>query len=261
MENLIKKRKAVGKTAAFLCVLFCLSIADAIVAGFRQPAGVFDLLPGSSAGISGFLPERVTSAREISYKAGSDSVKLSIDSIQKGHWFGNNMWQGRISAGADAPEGEYALTVGVEGGEKREQPAKYLIRVHSNNKSYRQSFKSLIKRHLDVSPWALALSFFIPVVPAFVCSFILSGKIEEIMAGEGKAVVYRVKKRGDEAELFFSLGSKHGIRENSGVTLLNEEGVAVGTATVHYVSDSESRAVLSSSCDVRPGYIVSSGKG
>jgi hypothetical protein len=257
MDELIRKRSVVGKIAAFICILFCLSIADALIAGFRQPLKVFDLLPGSSSEINGFFAEKIESTKEISYTVSSDHIRLSIDSIQKGHWFGDNMWQGQVMAGTDAAAGEYALEVGVAGVKKINPPLKFLIKVHNDYPSYRQSFKSFIKRYLNISPWILSASFISLVIPAFVYIFFLSGNIERQMAKEGKAVVYRVKKIAEGCELSFGLGSVHGIKKEIYVTLFNEKGEAVGTALVHDVSDTDSRATADHGCAVRPGYTVS----
>jgi hypothetical protein len=256
MDELIRKRSVVGKIAAFICILFCLSIADALIAGFRQPLKVFDLLPGSSSEINGFFAEKIESTKEISYTVSSDHIRLSIDSIQKGHWFGDNMWQGQVMAGTDAAAGEYALEVGVAGVKKINPPLKFLIKVHNDYPSYRQSFKSFIKRYLNISPWILAASFFSFVLPAFVYIFFLSGKIERLMGEDGKAVVYRVKKNAEGCELSFGLGSTHGVRINTVVYLFNEQGESSGKAVVNYVSDTDSRATAESSCTVMPGYTV-----
>ncbi len=257
MDELIRKRSVAGKITALFCILFSLSIIDAVIAGFRQPVRVFDLLPGYVSGISGLIAEKVESPKEISYTVSSDFIRLSVDSIQKGHWFGDNMWQGRVMVSPDAAAGEYVLEAGVEGIKKLNPPVKFLIKVHKDYSSYRQSFKSLIKRHLDISPWLFAASFFSLVIPAFVYIFFLSGKIEQVMAKEGKAVAYRVKNLAEGCELSFGLGSMHGIRENTNVFLFNEDGAAAGKAVVSYVSDTDSRAVAEHGCTVRPGYTVS----
>ncbi|MBU2622395.1 MAG: hypothetical protein KKD92_08780 [Proteobacteria bacterium] len=250
-------RSTIGKVAAFLCVLLCLSILDAVIAGFRQPARVFDLLPGTSSGISGLMAEKVESTGEISYKVSSELIRLSIDSIQKGHWFGDNMWQGRIVVSPDSGEGEYSLTVSVDGIKKLKPPLNFLIRVHKDYASYRHSFKSFIKRYLDISPWILAAYFFTFVLPAFVYVFFLSVKIENQMAKQGKAVVYRVIKAYDGYEISFSLGTAHGIRTDTSLALLNEKGKPAGTVVVHNVSETDAVAKVGPGCTVKPGYTVS----
>lgn len=256
LEKTVQNRSTVGKISALICILLCLSIIDAVIAGFRQPARIYDLLPGSSLEINGFIAEKVDSVKDISYTVSSDHISLSIDSIQKGHWFGDNMWQGQVMAGTDAPAGEFALEVGVTGVKKINPPLKFLIKVHKDYSSYRRSFKSFVKQYLDISPWILAASFFSFVLPAFVYIFFLSGKIERLMGEDGKAVVYRVKKNAEGCELSFGLGSTHGVRINTVVYLFNEQGESSGKAVVNYVSDTDSRATAESSCTVMPGYTV-----
>ena len=255
MEKTMQARSTLGKIAAFLCILLSLSILDTVIAGFRQSSNVFDLLPGTTVEINGLIMGKVENTREITWSGDSKHILLTIDSIQKGHWFGDNMWQGRLTIDPDIRAGEYSLTVGLEG-VKMQKPGKFLIRVYKDYASYRQSFKSLIKRYLDVSPWIMAAVFSIFVVSAFGYMFLLSGKIEQLMAKQGKALVYRVKNGENGCELSFSLGARNGIRENACFTLFNEEDKPVGTAVVHNVSDTDSLATAGSGCTVKPGYTV-----
>lgn len=255
-EKAVRRRKSLGKITAVCCILLSLSLIDAVIAGFRQSAKVFDILPGTTVEINGIMGKKVESAREIAWTASSDHIRLSVDSIQKGHWFGDNMWQGRLIIDPETRAGEYSLTAGIEGMKVR-KPDIFLIRVYKDYAGYRQSFKSLIKRYLDISPWIMA-AFFSPfVVLAFGYIFLLSGKIEQLMAKQGKAVVYRVKNSVEGCELYFSLGSRHGIRENACFNLFNEEGKPVGTAVVQNISDTDSRAIAGQGGTVRPGYTVS----
>ena len=255
-EKAVRHRRALGKITAVFCILLSLSIIDAVIAGFRQSANVFDLLPGTTVEINGIMLGKVESAREITWTGNSNHILLTIDSIQKGHWFGDNMWQGRLTIDPDIKAGEYTLSVGLESVEVQ-KPGKFLIRVYKDYAGYRQSFKSLIKRYFDVSPWIMAAAFSTFVVSAFGYIFFLSGKIEQLMAKQGKAVVYRVKKGDDGCEIAFSLGAAHGIRTNTSLALLNEKGKPAGTVVVHNVSETDSVAKVGSGCTVKPGYMVS----
>jgi len=256
MDKLIRTRSAVGKITALFCILLSLSILDTVIAGFRESANVFDLLPGTTVEINGTLTGKVENTRGITWTGSSNHILLTIDSIEKGYWFGNNMWQGRLTIDPDIKAGEYSLTVGLEDVNVK-KPGKFLIRVYKDYASYRQSFKSLIKRYLDVSPWIMAAVFATFVVSAFGYTFLLSGKIEQLMAEHGRAVVYRVKNSEQGCELSFSLGARNGIRENSCFTLFNDEGIAVGTAVVHNVSDTDSLATAGAGSTVKTGYTVS----
>lgn len=256
IEKSIRTRSTIGKVASFFCVLLCLSLVDAVIAGFRQSPNLFDLLPGTTVEINGLLMGKVESPREITWAGNSNHILLTIDSIQKGHWFGDNMWQGRLTIDPSIMAGEYSLTVGIEG-MKMQKPGKFLIKVHKDYASLRTSFKSFIKRYFDISPWILSASFCPLVFPAFVYIFFLSGKIEQLMAKQGKALVYRVKNGENGCELSFSLGTRNGIRENSCFTLFNDNGKVVGTAVVYNVSDTDSLATAESGCAVKPGYTVS----
>jgi hypothetical protein len=185
MDKLIRRRSTAGKITAFFCILLCLSIIDAVIAGFRQSANVLDLLPGRTVEINGLVMGKVENAREITWTGDSDHMLLTVDSIQKGHWFGDNMWQGRLTTDPGIRAGEYSLTVGIAG-MKIQKPGQFLIRVYKDYAAYRQSFKSLIKRYLDVSPWIMTAAFSAFVLFSFGYIFFISGNIEQLMAGQGR---------------------------------------------------------------------------
>ncbi|MBI4621018.1 MAG: hypothetical protein HY739_12805 [Desulfobacterales bacterium] len=257
IEKVRQWRSTTGKAASVLCVVLSLLIIDALVAGFRQPINVFDLLPGTSAEINGLMAEKVESTREITYTSTSNLIQLSIDSIQKGHWFGDNMWQGRLTTSPRIRRGEYRLVVDIKGKKIQKPPLVFLIRVHKDYESYRQSFKSLMKRYFNISPWVAVVSLSPLVVLAFGCIFLLSRKIEYLMAEQGKAEVYKAIKGEGGYEIAFGLGTRHGIQANTCLALLNEKGKPVGTVMVHKVSETDSLATVGYGCTVKPGYIVS----
>jgi hypothetical protein len=257
IEKIKQWRSSTEKVAAVLCIVLSLLIIDALIAAFRQPINVFDLLPGASVEINGVLAEKVQSVQELTYRSTSNLIQLSIDSIQRGFWFGQNMWQGRLTSSPSIRQGEYKLVVGIEGKKIQKPPHVFLIRVHKDYMSYRQSFKSLTKRYFNISPWAMVVCLFPFVVLAFGCIFLFSRKVEYLMAEQGKAEVYKVIKGNEGYEIAFSLGTRHGIHANTRLNLLNEKGKPVGTVVVHKVSESDSLATAEYGCTVKPGYIVS----
>lgn len=260
-EKALKLRSIIGKVAAVFCVLLSLAIIDTIVAGFRQSKTVLDALPGTYIELNGLAAEKVVTTEDIVCTGSSDLIRLSIDSIQKGHWFGSKMWQGRIIISPDIKEGEYSLVVGSKETKTKKPPDKFLIRIYKDYDSYRQSYKSLIKRYIDISPWLLA-AFLSPfIVLAFGYIFLLSEKIEKLMALTGKAVIYKVKKEKDICEIYFGLGIDHGVKTNSHLIICNEKNQPVGTAVVNSVKKTDSIAYAESGCFAKPGYMVTKHRG
>ncbi|MFH2046599.1 MAG: hypothetical protein ABIK92_15795 [Pseudomonadota bacterium] len=257
MEKTLRLRRAVGKVAAILCVIVCFSLIDTIIAGFRQSATEFDVLPGTSIELNGLTAEKVKSGDEIVCKSSSDYIRISIDSLQKGHWFGNNMWHGHLIISPDAKAGEYSIIVGIKDINLQKKHDKFLVRVYKDYAKYQQSFKSVIKRYIDISPWVFAASFSPFIILAFGYIFILSGKIENLMAKQKKAVIYKVKKAKETCEIYFGLGMDHGIKVSTCLTVFNDKGQPVGTAVVNSANGIDSIACAESGCLIKPGYIVS----
>ncbi len=256
IEKTVRIRSAVGKIAAVFCVFLFLSVIDAVIAGFRQSATVFDVLPGTSIELNGLTAAKVKSADEIIWTSSTNLIRLSIDSIQKGHWFGSNMWQGHLIISPDTRAGEYNIIVGVKDINLQKKNNNYLIRVYKDYERYRQSFKSLIKRYSDISPWIFAACFMPFIIMAFGYIFLLSGKIENLMAEQGKAIIYKVKQTKETCEIFFGLGIDHGIKKNGHLTVYDSNGLPTGTALVHSVNVTDSIAYAESGCAVKPGYSV-----
>ncbi|MGB5158421.1 hypothetical protein [Desulfobacterium sp. N47] len=260
LDKTLQLRSKIGKIAAVFCVLLSLAIIDTVVAGFRQSKTVFDALPGTSIDINGLAAETVGSTNDIVCTSTSDLIRISIDSIQKGYWFGSKMWQGRFIISPDIKEGDYSLVVGIKDIKIKKAPDKFLIRIYKDYESYRQSYKSLIKRYFDISPWYIGALFFLLSVLAFGYIFLLSGKIENLMADKGKALIYKVKKAQESCEIYFGLGNDHGVKTNSRINVFDDKGQASGTAVVHSATETDSIAYAESGCVVEPGYMVAVSK-
>ena len=96
--------------------------------------------------------DAIQSIQELTYRSSSHLIQLSLDSLEKGFWFGERMWRGKLTISPHIGEGEYRLVVGIKGKKTQKPPLVFLIRVHKDYVSYRQSFKSLLRRYLDISP-------------------------------------------------------------------------------------------------------------
>ncbi|MGE5237918.1 MAG: hypothetical protein ACM3ON_03845, partial [Chloroflexota bacterium] len=249
-------RKQAARIAAFFFFIIFATVLDGCIAKFREPINVFDLLPGSAAPIDGPAEDKAKEVDDLAYTVTSPHVTVTFDLIQTGFWFGGNMWVGTLSLAPDIAPGEYDLKVFPKETGPQKPTSVFKVRVYKDYASYRTSFKSLIRRYLDISPWWFLLACLPFLGVSLGCVYLLSQKIEVLMAQQGKAEVYMVKKTETGYDIGFALGTRHGVGPGSQVSLCDESGRTVGTVTVRDSTDTDSVAAVGADVTVRQGYVV-----
>jgi len=250
-------RNRLAKLGTIASILFLVAVIDDVSARFGQPANLMRVLPGASVEIDGPLEEEVKRMEDLTYAASSDLLRLTFRSTHPGFWFGGFRWNGILAVSAEIAPGEHSLTVRSMGKPARKPSSTFEIRVYPDADSYRRSSRSLIMRHLGPHPWWI-VAICLPLIGfAFPSVFVLSRRIEELMAQSGKAVVYRVRETPEGVEISFGLGLRQGIQAGMRLTLLTEAGQPVGTVEVREATDTGALAVAPPEHAVRPGYIVS----
>lgn len=258
LDRIARWKSFFQRMAAFCLLIVALSLLDSCQARFRTPLNVINVLPGATVEITGPL-EKVVPIEKLTYKSSSNLIQLTISEVRTGIWFGGAMWLGRLKVNPDSPPGEYRLLVIPEGFtlEPEKQVPIVLVKVHQDNQSIRESSVSFIERFSGIPPWWLVV-FCLPLMGLFLGSiFHLSGKMDHLLAQEGKAEIYRVSVRDEGYEISFGLGNKHGIKPGDSLTILNEEGCYAGSAVVQNTSEKNSVAIAEFDTEVRTGYIVS----
>lgn len=257
LEQISVLRKFARRIGAIFFILIFVAVIDGCIAKFREPINVFNILPGQSAKVDGPLDLKIQDIKELTYTSTSDNVRLSFDAIQAGFWLGGNMWIGTVTTDKLIPPGEYDVTVYTRGETDIKKKFVFRIKVFKDYASYRQSFKSVIRRYLDFSPWWILL-FCLPLSALTVgIVFFLSKRFEELLAREGKAEIYRIIRGDNGCEISFGLGTNHGIQPGARLSLLNESGHPAGSAVVQKVTETDSSAIVGLDYTVKEGDIVS----
>ncbi len=81
--------------------------------------------------------------------------------------------------------------------------------------------------------------------------------MEGLLAQQGQAEVYQVKKMEGGYLVGFGLGTAHGVQPGARLPLFNEEGQTLGTVEVKESSATDSLALIISDQEIRPGFTVS----
>lgn len=256
LEQISRRRNFLGKVGACCCLLLFLALLDGLVARFREPPNMLKILPGESLEINGPLEDEVGDVRELTYAGSSPHLHLTFEAAHKGYFLGGDMWRGQLKVDPHTPPGEYSLTVGVRGKTPPKPLPPYQVLVFADPSSRQKSYKSLISSHTGLSPWAAAGGFVPPILLLFGGVFLLSQKRERLLAGLGRAEIYRVAAGEGECVIGFGLGTDQGLQPGSRVRILDDREHEVGTGEVQESTATDSLARVQSEQKIKPGYVV-----
>jgi len=234
-----------------------LALLDGLVARFREPPNLLKVLPGMSLEVNGPLEEEIGDIRELTYASSSPDLHLTFGAAHKGYFLGGDMWRGQLRVDPRTPPGEYHLTVGVKGKNPARPLPPYRVLVFADPWIKQQSYKSLVRRHAGLTPWAAAAYFLPAILLLFGGVYYFSQKQEKLLARLGRAEIYRVASREGEYVIAFGLGTAQGLQAGSTIDIFNEQGQAVATGEVEEASATDSLAVVRSGQEIKPGYVVS----
>lgn len=153
LDQVSRWRNLAGWAGALFFLLAFLALLDGLIGQFREPANLIKLLPGLTAEIDGPLEEEVPGVQELTYFSDSDFLTLSFATVHKGYFLGGNLWRGQITASPSLQPGEYHLTVASRKSTSPVATLGFRIMVFPDPLSLQRSSKSLIRRHIGMSPW------------------------------------------------------------------------------------------------------------
>jgi len=257
LDQINRRRLLLGRVGACCCLLLFLALVEGLVARFREPANLWKVLPGMSTEMNGPLEDEVQDIRELRYTSTSPHLRLTFSAAHKGYFLGGDMWRGQLQVNPQAEPGEYHLTVGIIGKTPPKPLPPYRILVFADPLSLQRSNKSLIHYYSGLSPWVVAPGFLPAILLCFGAVFLLSQKKEKLLAGLGRAEIYRVTHKDGEWTIKFGLGTDHGVKPGSRVEILDGQERTVGTAEVEEARATDALALARSDREIKPGYIVS----
>jgi hypothetical protein len=177
--------------------------------------------------------------------------------VQKEFWFGGRMWRGKVLVDASCAPGEY--NIDVHAGDPATKPLAVVIaRVFESEAELLKNSGSMISLWFGVSPWQVAGCFAVVLLLCFGAVYRISGKRDAALAALGRAEVFRVVQGEDGFEVYFGLGTEHGVQPGMRLTLYDERGVPLGQVTVLQSVPKDSVAhVEQASAEPRTGFLVS----
>jgi hypothetical protein len=252
LEQAARARKHVGKIGTLICILFFGAILDTCVARFREPLFTVHLLPGGSEAVEGQLDHNVKELPQMRIESPDARVRLQIDALQSGFWFGGSMWIGEIFAADDTPPGVYDIQVFALDRPSAKPVAAFRAMVYPDYAALRESFFSVIQRTFDIRPWMVAVVC-MPVLGIVLClMFVFSRRVERLLADQGRAEIFLVKKADAGFEVWFGLGERHGVEPGVRVTICAENGDPICETVVQRVDTENSMALADARAERLP---------
>ncbi len=256
LERVTRLQKTIGVLGAAFFIIILLSIVDSLMLQLLRHHFTVHMLPGETVKVNGPMPERIKRISELTAIAQHDSLLVRIERVHTGYWLGGNLWNGYVKALEDLEPGTYKFMVRPIEYEKDEAFPVFTANVHASRARYREHSKSIAYKHLGLKPWWIGLAGLPPAVLCFFLVLRLSRIRERVLMDQGKAEIVRVKKSEDKMEIAFGAGKDQGVYAGESLTLLNEQGEPSGTFTVARVWEKSGVAIVTDSCPVKPGWMV-----
>ena len=234
IKTLQSLRTLISRLAALVAVAALLGVLDGLVAGWRTPVNLVNLLPGESAPIDGPAPEAAQKPQDLAWKDDTrqpGAFQVTIEEIHRGYFLGTHRWRGRLRVSSDLPPGKYTLAIYF-----RDDPTKggmvFRVVVHPDAAGLTRSDYSLLRSRLGISPFGVAAACVPLLLLAFGAVFYLSSSLEKEMEAQGLGEIFRVVRREGVMEVAFGLGREHGVSPGARLTVLNTARQPVGQVRV-----------------------------
>lgn len=259
LKKIIFWRTWAARLAALFCGVAVLGLLDGLVAQLRTPANLIQTLPGASVPLDGPAPEVVQVPGDLTSKDDTrrpEAFQLKVTDIHRGYFLGTHRWRGTLTVSPDLPPGHYALAV-FAARNPSQGGMVFRVVVHPDEGSLRRSSPSLLQSLLDLSPWKFTLAWVPLILAAFALVFLLSQRLEGLLAQQGMAEIYRVVRKEGFLEVAFGLGTDHGVAPGQRLKVLGPDQSLVGEVEVRESSATDSWGVISAHQEVATGFLVS----
>lgn len=245
-----------GRVAFLVGILLILAMVDVVITRHRTEFNVLHVLPGQEESIDGPLAEKIK-VEELTYQSDSPDLKVVFDETYSGFWLGGQMWRGKLQVGRDIPPGKYTFSVGPKDPVSDRPPLVYRVTVYPDHATWRQNSKSYVTRYAGLSAWWVIAGSFMLLALLGGGIFVLSGRIDALLAQSGKAEVYRVRRAPQGYEIGFGLGTDHGVHPGSRLALFDQDGQLLGRIEVVEASARDAVAIGEFNQEIRDGFLVS----
>ena len=236
---------------ALVCVL------DGLQSLRRGEADLLELLPGSSAAISGPIAVRnpVTSDVQAKFLPEESPLTFELEGFFTGYVFGSGMWRGRVCADESANPGRYALRVAFRG-----LPAnavqRFPVRVYADASAMQEASLSFICRYLGMNPFWLAAGCCVAGLLVGLVVFFMGHRRLQQLAALRCGEVVMVRREAQGLCVWCLLYDLRAPATGTCCTVLDMRGTVLGQARVNGVRKGTLEMFMSGHSNVSAGCLV-----
>jgi hypothetical protein len=233
--------KIIQRAGTGIAVLFLFFLADSFIFSHFSDKNILRVLPDSSQPINGELTVSVSGPEALAFISDSDRIAITFLEAR------GRLWRGTMAVDRAIQPGDYALRVVVtdyRDPEKEKNIRPFRVQVFSDRKQLLAGYPSPTMRFTGVAPLWMALACLPLVVGALAGSYYLSTQQEKRLKTAGIVPIVRMARKKGEWEVFFPLGSRHGVSSSDEFQLLSETFHPMGRIAVQRVEPDESMALV-----------------
>jgi len=250
-------RRCVGLCASALLICIFVIIADGLIGSFKKKTNLVEITPGAASVLNGLLPPNAKDHAELLVSSVPDGVTLAMEKTYTGFWMGGTMWRANLIVPDNTVPGEYLLTVRGAGDTKVLIQNTFAVRVHPDAVAMQAASPHYTMNLFGIQPFSLAAALTPAVLLVVACLYFSSQLLEQLMAREGKAEIYMLKRSPEGFMISFGLGATHGLHDGDQVNILNEQNLKIGAARVVQCGAKDCVALVSKEADhIEVGHIV-----
>lgn len=251
-------QKRTGMVAMVVLAAALLSLADALVGGFKGGHAFIELIPDSRFAISGPLPPRTEAIKDFVIEGlpADGSIRLVPEAIFSGYLFGGAMWRGAIVVGPHAREGSHVFSVKDKYGEKQNPTLVFKVRVWPDIAARNANSPSRLTRLTGRSPFHIALGFALLGLIAAAANFVLGRLWARHLAAFNCGEIYKVRRTPQGVEITCEIPCHAEVRTGMACTLYRPSGEALCAAKVSTCENGEVLMLVSEAECVRLGDVA-----
>ncbi|MDY0390525.1 MAG: hypothetical protein RBQ88_06330 [Desulfobulbus oligotrophicus] len=227
-------QRYIGILAMILMTGALLSLADALIGGLGGPRGLIELVPGSRFQISGPMPPRTDTLKDvlITGQPKDGSVRLLPENIFTGYWLGGSMWRGVIEVADFAREDSVVIAVRDRFGEKQNPALVFKVQIWPDEATRNEHSPSFITRKTGLSPYIFAVTLALMGMMAAGGNFFFGHLWSRHLAAHHCGEIFRLRQTQNGVEITCELPHMDSLSPGTKGAVYRPAGEYVCPATI-----------------------------
>lgn len=223
LERLTRTRERLAQLLMGLGIFFLFTLVDVLILGRDSEQAPIRLVLGTSAAQRGRMPLTATRLEEVRVVSPSPALQLGLEKLARDFWLGLPQWQGVVRAETPLNPGTYVVL--LEGPETpadahvdgtpwplEQRQVRLEVHVFASEQTLQAAEPSWLKRQSGLAPGWFSLFSGLGLLLGALGVMRLSRLRAQALERAGKAEIFRVELKPEGLELWFGLGTVHGLQ-------------------------------------------------